>query len=70
MTTIDSSYLPARDEAVRCSVFAARLGLDPGGSAVHADEVMVVDVALPWPKPVWAKDGFTAVPDWVAAEGA
>ncbi len=61
----DDTFLPGADEKVRCAVFSERLGLDPGGTALWVDEIHVVDVLLPWPKPVWAKDGFTAVPEWI-----
>jgi hypothetical protein len=62
---IDPTLLPSADETVRCAVHAERIGLDPGGTALWVDELIVVDVPLPWPKPVWAKDGFTAVPELV-----
>ena len=65
--TYDPSLLPAAGASVRCAAHAASIGLDPGGSALWVDELIVVDVALPWPKPVWAADGFTAVPEQVMA---
>lgn len=65
----DPALLPAPDDVVRCAAHAESIGLDPGGSALWADELIVVDVPLPWPKPVWAADGFTAVPEWVMAAG-
>jgi len=46
------SLLPPPDEAPRCSVFASQIGLNPSGSAIRADQVLVVDVPLPWPSPV------------------
>ena len=61
--------LPAADESPRCAVHSAELEVDPGGTAFWADEVLVVDVPRPWPKPVWVADDLTAVPDWVAAAG-
>ncbi|NDH77022.1 MAG: hypothetical protein EBY52_09880 [Actinobacteria bacterium] len=39
------------------------------GSALHVDEVLLIDVPQPWPKPVWAADGFTHVPEAVMAAG-
>lgn len=67
MTTIDDVALPAADETVRCAVFAEDVGLDPAGTALHADELFVIDVPRAWPKPVWAAEGFTAVPESVLA---
>ena len=43
--------LPAADEAVRCAEHARAIGVDPGGSAIRADRVVVVTVTPPWPKP-------------------
>lgn len=63
----DSSLLPGEFESQRCAAHAERIELDPGGTALWVDELIVVDVALPWPKPVWAKDGFTAVPELAMA---
>jgi hypothetical protein len=65
----DPALLPATDESERCATHATRIDLDPGGSALFVDELIVVDMPLPWPKPVWAKDGFTAVPELVMAAG-
>ncbi|MEQ8842937.1 MAG: sucrase ferredoxin [Acidimicrobiales bacterium] len=65
----DPSLLPPDDESERCAAHAERIALDPGGTALWVDELIVVDVPLPWPKPVWAKDGFTAVPELVMAAG-
>lgn len=65
----DSELLPAETDRERCAAHAERIGLDPGGSALHVDELLVVDVPLPWPKPVWAHEGFTAVPELVMEAG-
>ena len=62
--------LPAADRAVRCAVFAEEIGVDPGGTALHVDEIVVVDLPRPWPKPVWAKEGVTEVPAWTEAAAA
>ena len=64
-TAYDPSLLPAPADSERCAVHAERIDLDPAGSAFWVDELIVVDVPLPWPKPVWAADGFTAVPELV-----
>jgi hypothetical protein len=65
----DLALLPAADESERCAAHATRIDLDPGGSALFVDELIVVDMPLPWPKPVWAKDGFTAIPELMMAAG-
>lgn len=65
----DPALLPPADSVERCAAHADRIELDPGGSALWVDELIVVDVPLPWPKPVWAKDGFTAVPEFVMVAG-
>ena len=65
----DPSLLPAADASLRCAAHAEEIGLPPVGSALFVDEIIVVDVSRPWPKPVWAADGFTAVPEWVMAAG-
>jgi hypothetical protein len=65
--SFDPGLLPGADDSERCAVHAERIDLDPGGSALWVDELIVVDVPLPWPKPVWAKHGFTAVPELVMA---
>lgn len=65
----DVSLLPAADDAPRCADHALAIAIDPVGSALHVDEVMMIDVSLPWPKPVWAVDGFTHIPEAVMAAG-
>ena len=71
MTTpvYDEALLPPADASPRCAAHAASIEVDPGGSALHVDEVLMIDVPLPWPKPVWAADGFTHVPEAVMAAG-
>ena len=66
---IDNPYLPGIDESVRCAAHSRRLGLDPGGTAFWVDEIIVVEVPLPWPKPVWQKAGFELIPDLMAEVG-
>ena len=66
-STFDPALLPAATDSERCAVHAERIELDPGGTALWVDELIVVDVPLPWPKPVWAAPGFTAVPELVMA---
>lgn len=65
----DVSLLPAPGDAPRCAEHASSIGVDPAGSALHVDEVVMIDVPLPWPKPVWAADGFTHIPEAVMAAG-
>ena len=55
------ALLPAADEAPRCSAHAAGIGTDPGGTAISAQAVALVETPLPWPKPVFASgllEGF------------
>jgi len=66
---IDGLYLPAAGDSVRCATHSRRLDLDPGGTAFWADEIIVADVPLPWPKPVWQKPGYEHVPGQVAQAG-
>ena len=68
-TTFDPSLLPAPDASPRCADHAHAIELDPAGSALWVDEVVMIDVPLPWPKPVWAAEGMTHIPEAVMAAG-
>lgn len=52
MTSLDH-LLPRPDDIVRCADHARRIAIDPGGTAIRADRVVVVETGLPWPKPVF-----------------
>ena len=65
----DPSLLPPADEAPRCAAHTAAINVDPVGSALWVDEVVMIDVPLPWPKPVWAADGVTHIPEAVMVAG-
>jgi hypothetical protein len=52
VTSLDH-LLPAPDETVRCADFARSIAVDPGGTAIRADRVVLVETGLPWPKPVF-----------------
>ena len=65
----DPDLLPAPDASPRCAEHAADIDLDPAGSALWVDEVVMIDLPLPWPKPVWAADGVTHIPEAVMAAG-
>ncbi len=65
----DTSFLPAPDESPRCAEHASSIEVDPAGSALWVDEVVMIDLPLPWPKPVWAADGVTHIPEAVMAAG-
>ena len=52
MTSLDH-LLPEAGEIVRCADHARRIAIDPGGTAISADRVVVVETGLPWPKPVF-----------------
>jgi hypothetical protein len=53
MTSLDQ-LLPRPDERVRCADHNRRLAVDPGGTAIRADRVVLIETPLPWPKPVFA----------------
>ena len=45
--------LPGPDEVIRCAEHGRSIGLDPGGTSIRADRVVLVGVPLPWPKPAF-----------------
>ena len=47
------ALLPAEDESPRCADFAESIQLDPGGTAINAAMVVLVETPLPWPTPVF-----------------
>jgi hypothetical protein len=47
-----SISLPLASESVRCVDFALANQIDPGGTALAPDVVVLVEVPEPWPKPV------------------
>lgn len=49
-TSLDH-LLPAADEVLRCAEHARRIEVDPGGTAIRADRIVLVAAPLPWPKP-------------------
>ena len=51
MSTSLDHLLPAADDSVRCAEHARTIAVDPGGTAIRADRVVVVTTPLPWPKP-------------------
>lgn len=53
MTSINH-LLPEPDQAVRCTEHRRTLSIDPGGTAIRADRVVLVKTPLPWPKPAAA----------------
>ncbi|WP_419551903.1 sucrase ferredoxin [Candidatus Poriferisodalis sp.] len=60
------ALLPADDEAPRCAAHASAIGSDPGGTSISADAVALVEMPLPWPKPVFASgllEGFRPMTD-------
>ena len=66
---IDPALLPAPGEAPRCAEPTGSRSIASACSALHVDEVLLIDVPQPWPKPVWAADGFTHVPEAVMVAG-
>ena len=53
MSTSLDHLLPAEDEVLRCADFTRMAAVDPGGTAIRADRVLLVETSLPWPKPVF-----------------
>lgn len=51
MPTSLDHLLPAADERVRCADHARSIAIDPGGTALRADRIVLVEAPLPWPKP-------------------
>ncbi|MFT7475792.1 MAG: hypothetical protein ACI81L_002734 [Verrucomicrobiales bacterium] len=54
-----SISLPLATESVRCADFAFSNNVDPGGTALAPDVVVLVEVAEPWPKPVAKHEAIT-----------
>lgn len=50
MTAFDA-LLPDADSSVRCSPHARATRIDPVGTAIQCDQLLLVEVPLPWPKP-------------------
>jgi hypothetical protein len=55
------ALLPAADENPRCANYARSIELDPGGSAIGADALVLVDLPGPWPKPVFAHEALSGL---------
>lgn len=51
MSTSLAHLLPAVDQAVRCADHARSITVDPGGTGIRADRVVVVATPGEWPKP-------------------
>lgn len=47
------ALLPDRGTAPRCAPHAREIEVDPVGSALAVDVIVTVELALPWPKPVF-----------------
>lgn len=45
--------LPAAGQAVRCAEWTKHIGCSPAGTALAVDAVAMIDLPLPWPKPVF-----------------
>ena len=46
--------LPLATEAPTCSEHSQSIALDPCGTALNIDAVVLIELPLPWPKPVFA----------------
>jgi len=53
-----SVALPGMDESVFCSDYSQQHALDPGGTALAPDVMVLVELAEPWPKPVGKHAGL------------
>ena len=53
--------LPGPDEAVRCADHSRGLQIDPVGTAIGCDRVVLIETPLPWPKPVFDHLDLVAV---------
>ncbi len=53
--------LPDSDSSVLCSDFSRSLELDPVGTAIRADRIVLVETPLPWPKPVFNHPALNGV---------
>ena len=53
-----SISLPVASESLRCLDFALSNSIDPGGTGLGVDAVVLVEVARPWPKPVAKHDAL------------
>ena len=47
-----SVALPGMDESVFCTDYSQQHALDPGGTALAPDVIVLVELSEPWPKPV------------------
>ena len=47
-----SVALPGMDESVFCSDYSQQHAVDPGGTALAPDVIVLVELSEPWPKPV------------------
>lgn len=52
VTSLDH-LLPGAEEAPRCADHTRAIAVDPVGTAIRADRVVLVETSLPWPKPVF-----------------
>ncbi len=48
--------LPDAHETVRCAEHARSIAIDPAGTAIRADRVVLIETPAPWPKPVFAHE--------------
>lgn len=55
------ALLPDADTAMRCAAYSESIDVDPGGTAICADAVVIVETPLPWPKPVFAHQLLTGL---------
>lgn len=55
--------LPGTDESPRCAEHARSITVDPGGTAIRADRIVLVEMPLPWPKPALSDPRLSELAD-------
>lgn len=55
------ALLPDAGATIRCAEYSESVQLDPGGTAICADAVILIETPLPWPKPVFAHGQLTGL---------
>lgn len=48
--------LPDAHETIRCAEHARAIAIDPAGTSIRADRIVLIETPAPWPKPVFAHE--------------
>lgn len=62
-----AGLLPEPDQSVHCNVWAREISIDPAGTAIAADQILLVEAPLPWPKPATDHAFLAPLMDLIAA---